>query len=195
MIEKLRQRASTFPERLTRGEKEALARLAKGQSPPFMLITCSDSRILPGRLLEPDFGELFVFRNMGNIIPPIEVEKKHHTGVGAFLEYGAGKLGAKHLIIMGHTDCGAVKGFLNPPRESNGFVPAYLRIGEETRRILSEKLPSLSPEEQVLEGVRTNILVQVRRVLEYPVIKEKGVRIHAWLYHIDSGRVEVLEER
>jgi len=182
-----------FKTRLSEEEKKKLKKLKEGQSPSVMLVTCSDSRILPDRIFDADFGEIFVFRNMGNVIPPYEKELENPTGIGAFLEYGVKKLGARVLVVLGHTECGAVKGFLSSPDSGDdSLVSRYLREGKEVKQIIQERIKGASFENALAEGVRTNTLLQAERAKKYPVIRESGAKVHAWIYHIDTGEVEVL---
>ena len=87
------------------------AELANGQSPEVLFITCADSRIDPNLVTQTEPGELFICRNAGNIVPP---HVKVAGGVTASIEYAVAVLGIKNIVVCGHTDCGAMKGALNP---------------------------------------------------------------------------------
>ena len=98
-------KSSSFEDR-----KELFAELANGQSPEVLFITCADSRIDPNLVTQTEPGDLFIIRNAGNIVPP-------HTRVAgcvtASIEYAVAVLGIKHIVVCGHSDCGAMKGALN----------------------------------------------------------------------------------
>ena len=92
-------------------EPEFYARLAEGQTPETLFITCSDSRINPNLITQTRPGELFILRNAGNIVPPYGAA---NGGEGATIEYAVAALGVKDIIICGHSHCGAMKGLLEP---------------------------------------------------------------------------------
>jgi carbonic anhydrase len=153
-------------------DRELFQSLAEGQKPRALVITCSDSRIDVARLTQTKPGEVFVLRTAGNIVPPYgSVE----GGEAATIEYAVAALGIQHIVICGHSHCGAMDGLMNP--EKIGSLPAvqaYLRHAEATRRILTEnyneiedpaKRLSLAVEENVLvqmENLRTHLCIQFR---------------------------------
>src|SRR5690349_55453 len=91
-------------------QRELFERLASGQKPEALFITCSDSRINPNLVTQTKPGELFIMRNAGNIIPPYGAA---NGGEGATIEYAVAALGIKDIIVCGHTHCGAMNGLLN----------------------------------------------------------------------------------
>ena len=98
-------KSSSFEDR-----KELFAELANGQSPEVLFITCADSRIDPNLVTQTEPGDLFIIRNAGNIVPP---HTRVSGGVTASIEYAVAVLGIKHIVVCGHSDCGAMKGALN----------------------------------------------------------------------------------
>ena len=102
----IRFKRDVFPKR-----KQLFERLAGAQSPEALFITCADSRIVPDLIMQTEPGDLFICRNAGNIVPPYgEVQ----GGVSATIEYAVAVLNVSHIIVCGHTDCGAMKGILKP---------------------------------------------------------------------------------
>ena len=111
-------------------------KLAKGQSPETLFITCSDSRIDPNLLTRSRPGDLFILRNAGNIVPP---HGAANGGEAATIEFAVAGLGVKDIIICGHSHCGAMQGLLTP--ESVASLPSvasWLSHAETTRRIVCE---------------------------------------------------------
>ena len=92
-------------------KKATFQKLANGQNPEVLFITCSDSRIDPNLVTQTDPGELFICRNAGNIVPPHSNET---GGMTASIEFAVAALGVEHIVLCGHTDCGAMKGAINP---------------------------------------------------------------------------------
>ena len=165
--------------------------LAKGQSPKALLITCSDSRIDPHLLTQTKPGELFVLRNAGNIVPA------HGTGSGGeagTIEYAVSALGIEHIIICGHSYCGAMKGLLHP--DSLADLPAvghWIKHAEATRQVIEHKCNHLDGDMRVIEAAKENVLVQLNNLRTLPAVSAKlstgQVQLHGWVYMIESGEV------
>ena len=104
-MQKLLEGLHHFQQNIFSSQRELFERLAKGQSPETLFITCSDSRINPNLLTQTQPGELFILRNAGNIIPPYGAA---NGGEGATIEYAVAVLGVKDIIVCGHAHCGAM---------------------------------------------------------------------------------------
>ena len=164
-------------------EKEQLERLAAGQQPEAMLITCADSRIEPSRITGTQPGELFIVRNVGNIVP-IYGETDPH--VSAAVEYAVEVLNVRHIIVCGHTHCGAMDALLHPEKlEPLPAVGAWLQKAGDLRRTDGpEALDHL---------IEQNVLTQIGHLRTYPSVarlsKSSELEIHGWVY--DIARAEV----
>lgn len=165
--------------------------LARGQRPDALFITCSDSRINPNLLTQADPGELFILRNAGNIVPPYGAVV---GGEAATIEFGAAALGVKDVIVCGHSQCGAMKGLLEP--ESLDDLPAvraFLGHAEATRRIVRENYAGLEGEALLTATVEENVLVQLENLRTHPAIAARLARgdlnLHAWVYKLETGEV------
>ena len=149
----------------------------KGQHPYAIIITCSDSRVIPESIFSAGIGELFVIRVAGNVLD------NHQLGS---IEYAAEHLGTKLLVMMGHTRCGAVGSVI--AGHSGGFIDYILKdislaIGDETD---DQKASCLN----VMHGVE-----RIRHELAiHPIEDEKGLEVVGALYHVEDGRVEFLPE-
>lgn len=174
--------------------RELFEELAHGQKPRVLFITCSDSRIDPNLITSAGVGELFVIRNAGNIIPPFGAA---NGGEGAAVEYAVQALGIEHIIVCGHSHCGAMKGLLKRSslEDEMPLVYEWLKHAEATRRLLSENYNTLEGESLLEVAVAENVLTQIENLRTYPVIHSKlyrgNLHLHAWVYHIETG--EVLE--
>jgi carbonic anhydrase len=134
---KLMQGLHNFEKEVHMSNEALFTRLAKGQAPDAIFITCSDSRVDPNLLTGVAPGELFVIRNAGNIVPAYNPSQG--GGEAASIEYAVTVLGVKDIIVCGHSQCGAIKGLLDP--ESLTDLPAvaqWLKHAERTKRILSD---------------------------------------------------------
>ncbi len=143
--DKYREGAIRFREDYFRENRDLFKQLENGQSPDTILISCSDSRVVPHLKTGAFPGEIFVLRNIGNFIPPYREDGVDESGVGAFLEYGIDVLGARHIIVMGHTHCGAVTGILKESKkvENSLFIKNWLRTGSDLEGIVRKKYGTL----------------------------------------------------
>ncbi|MBE9127517.1 MULTISPECIES: carbonic anhydrase [unclassified Coleofasciculus] len=174
--------------------RELFERLSLGQHPRILFITCCDSRIDPNLLTQTEPGELFIIRNVGNIIPPFGAT----TGAeGAAIEYAIEALGIKHIIVCGHSHCGAVKGLLQIGNlsEEMPLVYDWLKYAEATRRIIKENYHNYEYEDLLNAAIEENVLTQIENLRTYPVVHSKLYKgqldIHAWVYKIETGGVYV----
>ena len=176
--------------------REALfAELANGQSPEVLFITCADSRIDPNLVTQTEPGDLFICRNAGNIVPP---HVKVAGGVTASIEYAVAVLGVKHIVICGHTDCGAMKGALNPKGlEELPHVHDWLNNSRAAVEIVKAKCGRATAEE-LLMVTEENVLLQLQHLRTHPAvaarIANKDVSLHGWVYHIENGMVTCYDE-
>lgn len=172
-------------------KRELYERLATGQSPHTLFVTCSDSRMAPDLILQTNPGELFIVRNAGNMIPPYGGMT---GGVAATIEYGLVALGIRQIIVCGHSDCGAMKGVLHPELVKDlPTVSAWLRNGSAARLVTLECYPGLSEQEQLEVLTRENILAQVDNLRTHPsvaALMAKGaLAVDAWHYAIATGEL------
>ena len=170
--------------------------LANGQAPEALFITCSDSRIDPNMLTGALPGELFICRNAGNIVPPHTAE--HTGGITASIEFAVMVLNVEHIIICGHTDCGAMKGALDPDSiRSLPHVFAWLSHCHEAVEKAGIEKHNDSPE-ALLEMTRSNIRQQLEHLQEHPSVarnlKTGMLELHGWLYDIGHGNVTCLDD-
>lgn len=171
--------------------------LIKGQSPDTLLITCSDSRIVPSYVTHADAGELFVIRNAGNIFPP---KVPYPSGERATAEYALKVLNVSEIIVCGHSDCGAMKGLLSPNLAESlplvaEFLEAYAKPALER---VHEKHPELEDSKQKLKCLtEENIHLQIEHLHTLDVVRERleanKLKIHAWYYDIEEGEFFIYE--
>ena len=171
--------------------RELFARLADGQAPHTLFITCSDSRISPNLLTQTAPGEIFILRNAGNIVPSWGAPV---GGEAATIEYAVGALGVQHIVICGHSGCGAMKAVLEP--ESLETLPAvkqWLAHAETTRRIITENYPGRGPEELLNIATQENVLAQLENLRTHPSVAARvakgAIALHGWVYKIGTGEV------
>lgn len=190
-MQKLLDGLHDFQSKVFATRREFFERLAQGQRPDALFITCSDSRINPNQLTQADPGELFIIRNAGNIIPPYGALQ---GGEAATIEFGVAGLGVKDIIVCGHSQCGAMKGLLDPPSQDQfPALRSFLGHAEATRRIMRENYKHLEGEALLTATVEENVLVQLENLRTHPVVAAKLARkelnLHGWVYKLETGVV------
>lgn len=166
-------------------------RLARGQHPETLFITCSDSRIDPMRLTNAQPGDLFILRNAGNLVPPLG------SGPGgelATIEFAVTALGVKNIIVCGHSHCGAMRALLQPDLVALlPHVSAWLSHAELTRRIIRDNYRHLEGDALLTATIEENVLVQLENLRTLPVVATQLARgdlhLHGWVYIIETGDV------
>lgn len=163
------------------------------QKPHTLLITCSDSRIDPEALTQSGPGQIFVTRNIGNMVPPYG----DALGVGAVIEYAVDALGVQHAVICGHTDCGAMKGLLAESGKLDGLptVKSWLHHADAAREVAS-KLDNGKPSLHTV--TEQNVLLQMQHLRTHPsvagAIARGALTVSGWVYDIGAGDVRVFNE-
>ena len=180
----------TFP------KKRALyQKLAEGQHPQSLFITCDDSRVDPLELTDANPGELFVERNIGNIVPL--PESREHEAAAA-IEYAVVALQVKHIVICGHARCGAMKALADPDLLAPmPTVAAWLRNAGPVRERVSKRHGHLEGEALLDALVRENVRVQVERVEKLDCVAPRlaggQLDVHGWVFEFDRGLVEAYD--
>jgi carbonic anhydrase len=189
-VEKFLGGISRFQKDVYPKHQDLFERLALGQRPEALFITCADSRIDPCLITQTKPGELFICRVIGNVVPPYP---DAIGGVSATVEYAVGILQVPEVIVCGHTDCGVMRGALNPDAlDAYPAVTAWLRYTNVERR---EPEPSA---ESLLALTEDNVVAQLKNLRSHPTVaarlEEGGLALHGWVYHIGSGTVTAYDE-
>jgi carbonic anhydrase len=176
-------------------QRELFERLAAGQRPEAMLITCSDSRIVPNLLTQTGPGDLFIVRNPGAIVPP---HAAGPTGEAAAIELALGQLGVRDIIVCGHSRCGAMSALVSDAAlASMPAVAGWLAHAAEARTRV-RALEHVDDEARVDAAARHNVLLQLEHLRSHPSVQRalaaRTVRLHAWMYRIAEGEVLAHDE-
>lgn len=164
------------------------------QKPHTLLITCADSRIDPEALTQSSAGQIFVTRNIGNMVPPYG---EMLGGVSAVIEYAVDALGVQHAVICGHTDCGAMKGVLAEPGKLDSMptVKSWLRNADAAKRVAATVDGGTASLHTLTEQ---NVLSQMQHLRTHPSIAGAVARgtltVSGWVYDIEHGDVRIYEE-
>jgi len=155
-----------------------------GQKPESMVIACCDSRVDPALILQCDPGDLFIVRNVANIVPPYEADEGHH-GTSAALEFGICYLNVKHLIILGHSQCGGIAALLDSSnvQKQNDFITRWVSLIETDKTTMHD----------ANEFTKSALIHSYQNCLTFPWIKERVMRkdlsIHLWFFDIKEAEI------
>ncbi len=175
-------------------QRELFSKLGRRQKPHTLFIGCSDSRVVPTLITKTDPGELFLVRNIANIVPPFE-SSAQDSSTAAAIEYAVQALDVDTIVVCGHSNCGGCAALNTDPKdlEHLPFTRQWLELSQEVPNRVERLLHSDSPAEREWLTEQINILVQMRNLLTYPYIKEKvaaeTLSILGWYYIIETGDV------
>nr|WP_242589677.1 carbonic anhydrase [Corallococcus macrosporus] len=177
--------------------RATFARLAKGQSPDCLFISCSDSRVVPNLLVSTDPGDLFTVRNVGNLVPPAanDGHSAGDRGEAAAIEFSLGFLPIEDVVVCGHSSCGAMKAILaggNVDGAPN--LEKWLAHGAPSLKTLKESNSQVGvglPDADRL--AQLNVLEQLEHLKTYPIVRERlaagTLRLHGWWFDIGAAQV------
>lgn len=179
-----------------RHEQDRYRGLAEsGQSPQIMVIGCCDSRVSPEVIFDARPGELFVVRNVANIVPPYAPDGHAH-GVSAALEFGVGALKVRHIVVLGHAQCGGVKAFAEDaePLSPGDFIGNWMKLMSPAAEKLGPR-GALSRDEYLTRLEQANVVNSIDNLMTFPrlrILIERGqVLVHAAYFGVATGRLSV----
>jgi len=176
-------------------QEELFKKLATAQAPKAMFITCADSRIVPELITHSSPGDLFVTRNVGNVVPPYG---QMNGGVSTAIEYAVLALGVQHIIICGHSDCGAMRAVLNPDSlEKMPTVKAWLRHAEVAKTMVHENCNCADEKESMPILTEENVIAQLQHLRTHPSVASRMANghlfIHGWVCDIETSEIKAYD--
>ena len=178
--------------------RKKFAQLALRQTPDALFVACCDSRVVPNVFASSDPGDLFVLRNIGNLIPPYvtEDDQKIYSSVAATIEFSLASLKVRDIVICGHSDCGAMKAIMAKSSGKSDCLPlldrwlTYANSSYERFKKMAVASTDLSPCNLLS---RINVLQQLENLKTYPLvmkqIQENKLRIHGWWFDLATANV------
>ncbi len=162
----------------------------EGQAPDALVISCCDSRVSPSQLLSAQPGDLFVLRNVANMVPPFAPDSAHH-GTASAIEYAVRFLKIRHVVIMGHAGCGGIEALLDDHediREGSDFLHQWVSLGAAAKAKVLDTKENCSRAEQLRALEEANIEFGLQNLLSYPWLKERvdagGLTLHGLRFDI-----------
>jgi carbonic anhydrase len=188
VFEKILTGYSSFREKYVKGDTSIMRSLSRdGQQPEIMIVACCDSRVDPALIVQCDPGDLFVVRNVANIVPPFADDDSHH-GTSAALEFGVRVLKVKHLIILGHSQCGGIQALLKPRGGEYDFIDNWVSIIKAPHEDVSED-----------DFAKAALKQSKHNCLSFPwvsgAVAQNNLEIHLWFFDIKTGRISRYDER
>src|SRR5262245_45074479 len=178
-------------------QKAAYQKLMReGQKPHTLFITCADSRIDPELITQSGPGEIFVSRNIGNLVPAYGDVL---GGVSAIIEYAVAGLKVSHVVVCGHTDCGAMIGLLHPEKVAQlPVVKSWLRHGNSALSVVRNRGTALDDHSALEELIEENVLLQLHHLRTHPSVAgrlaQASLALSGWVYDIEHGTVRIHNE-
>ena len=163
-----------------------------GQRPETLFITCSDSRVVPTLITNTQPGELFIVRNIGNIVP--SVGRGVMGGVSAAIEYAVELLEVGNVIVSGHTQCGAIDAILHPERVAHlPLLSRWIAESAAIPKIIAEGYGALDVEARMMAAVQENVLIQLENLRSFEFVArrldEGKLKMSGWVFKIGTGQV------
>ncbi|MDA3814279.1 MAG: hypothetical protein PF570_08505 [Candidatus Cloacimonetes bacterium] len=189
-LAKMSKGNAIFTDKFKENKKLYLDLVENGQHPKVLWVGCSDSRVVPEFIVNANAGDLFVIRNIANIIPPKDAGENCTSSV---LEYAVLELKIENIIICGHTGCGGINALIDG-------TPTDFKIHDWLKHACpakeTAKNSGIDPLE--LETIKENILLQAKNLLTFDYIEKKHnkgeLTIHKWLYRMNSGKISFFDE-
>jgi carbonic anhydrase len=172
--------------------------VAQGQRPQVAVIACSDSRVEPATLFQTDPGDLFMIRNVANLVPPLEEDGKFH-GTSAALEFAVLGLNVKHVIVLGHAHCGGVKAMMNADTEGGQFtfVTQWVSMLAAAHRRVLATMAGADDETRTRVCEQNAVLVSLENLTTFPWVRERveagELQLHGWYIDIAEAKLSVYD--
>ncbi len=168
----------------------------EGQTPKILVVACCDSRVDPALVLDCAPGDLFVIRNVANLVPPAESRNSGRHGTSAALEYGVRILGIAHIIVLGHAHCGGIRSLLQGDDATNGqetYINSWMRLAEQAQKKVQSDIPDATFEERERACEQQAILSSLENLMTFDWIRDSvntgKLALHGWYFDIEHGEL------
>lgn len=193
-LQKLLKGFRRFQENYFKSDDTLYEQLGRRQSPKVLVVGCCDSRVDPAILTDCRPGDLFVVRNVANLIPPYEPDLQHH-GVSAAVEYAVRILEVEHIIVLGHSQCGGIDALMRceDGRSMGEFISRWVEIARPARDAVRAELGHKPHDLQSRACEQASLLISLENLLSFPWLKERveagKLALHGWYFDLQSGEL------
>jgi carbonic anhydrase len=193
-VDRLYKGIYRFQKSYFKKEEEFFKRLSRDQNPEVLFITCADARVDPNLVTQSKPGDLFIVRNVGNIIPPYDAIRDKNS-VAAAIEFAVLELRVADIIICGHSNCGAIQTLFQEESDLKDMphLRDWIRIALPVKEIMDKHYAHVSLDFRNRIAEKENILDQLRNIQTYPFVvkalEEGKLYLHGWYYDIGTGNI------
>lgn len=189
VISKLLQGYKQFHKKYFQDDIKLFEQLKQGQSPKTLIVACSDSRVDPSIVVNAEPGDIFVIRNVANLVPPYQPDDSLH-GVSAALEFAVKFINIENIIILGHSKCSGIHSLMNPDKiQFSDFIGKWMSIADEAR-LEAKKNGNGNLDRQCEKEV---VKLSLKNLLTFPWIHQKvesgDLTLHGWHFCIETGDI------
>lgn len=175
--------------------------LATGQSPKTLIIACSDSRVDPSIVMDANAGDIFVIRNVANLVPPYQPKGDSYHGTSAALEFGVNHLNVENIVILGHSSCAGIHALLHaetqPKNDEFSFIAGWVNIAKDAKEQALQKCTADDSDTQKA-CEQEGILTSLHNLMTFPWIKEKvaagTLTLHGWYFSVADGKLHAFDK-
>lgn len=179
-----------FQEKYFTHDRELFDQLRHAQRPRVMVISCCDSRVDPAILTGAEPGEMFVVRNVANLVSPYK-PGGNFASVPAALEFAVQSLEVEHVIVLGHAQCGGIRALMSDAGPGGEFIGKWVSIAQRARERVLAELPQKPPALQARACEQAAILISLENLMTYPWIARRvaagSLHLHGWYFDIEEG--------
>lgn len=199
MIEKLSKGYERFRKGYFQRNRERLEQLADKQTPEIAMISCCDSRVDPGILFDLEPGEIFVIRNVANLVPPFETEGDYH-GTSAALQFAVTCLQVTQVVVLGHANCGGIRALMENDGsiQTDSFIHSWMNLAAAAKKEVLARDDLNTPEQRIATCEKTAVLHSLNKLMTYPWIRERveagSLNLMGCYYDLRNGDLIVLDE-
>lgn len=167
----------------------------QGQTPKTMIIACSDSRVDPAIITDAAPGEIFVVRNVANLVPPYQPDTGGYHGVSAALEFGILQLNVENIVVLGHSSCAGIHALMHaqPKKEHFSFIQPWVHIAEKAKEYTHNIWGDLNHPEAGAACEQQAVLISLTNLMTFPWIAERveagTLELHGWYFRVASGQL------
>src|SRR5262245_28408271 len=166
----------------------------RGQKPHTLFITCADSRVLAELITQSNPGDLFVIKNVGNIVPPAQSGGEFNS-TAAGIEFAVEILGVSDIVVCGHSQCGAIHALMSDQCQTNlKYLHNWVQLADPVRQLINTKYGHLhNAESRIRAAEEENVLFSIEQLHSYDCVQRKlaagTLRLHAWFFKIATGEL------
>lgn len=182
-------------------DHELIESLTQAQHPRTFLVGCCDSRVDPAHLMGTEIGEMFVSRNVANLVPPCEVSDGGHHGVSAAIQFAVQSLQVERIIVLGHSRCGGIRALMDESRVKDpiDFISMWVSIAEPAKRQTLASFTDAPLEVKCRVCEQSSILNSLNNLMSFPWIREAvdagRLSLHGWYFDLEAGELLAYSKR